>query len=70
MKQVMREYSRKGILFLAAAIGQDKETICDIYGQERFFGYYKPSAAPCPACSDNRKIFINRYMEEVIEWII
>lgn len=36
MKQLIQEYSRKGILFLAAAIGQDKETICDIYGQERF----------------------------------
>lgn len=36
MKQVITAYSRKGILFLAAAIGQDKETICDIYGQERF----------------------------------
>lgn len=36
MKGVIQEYSRKGILFLAAAIGQDKETICDIYGQERF----------------------------------
>lgn len=36
MKQLIQAYSRKGILFLAAAIGQDKETICDIYGQERF----------------------------------
>ncbi|MDF3001214.1 MAG: hypothetical protein K0Q48_1333 [Bacillota bacterium] len=36
MKGVISEYSRKGVLFLAAAIGQDKETICDIYGQERF----------------------------------
>ncbi len=36
MKNVIQEYSRKGISFLAAAIGQDKETICDIYGQERF----------------------------------
>lgn len=36
MKQVITAYNRKGILFLAAAIGQDKETICDIYGQERF----------------------------------
>ena len=44
MKQVIREYSQKGILFPAAAIGQDKETICDIYGQERFLGYYRPSA--------------------------
>ncbi|EHQ89910.1 AAA family ATPase [Desulfosporosinus youngiae] len=36
MKGVLQEYSRKGVLFLAAAIGRDKETICDIYGQERF----------------------------------
>lgn len=36
MKQVIREYERKGIFFLAAAIGQDKQTICDIYGQEHF----------------------------------
>ena len=36
MKQVIHEYSRKGIYFLAAAIGEDKETICEIYGQERF----------------------------------
>lgn len=36
MKDVIREFSRKGVLFLAAAIGQDKQTICDIYGQERF----------------------------------
>lgn len=36
MKQVIQEYDRKGVLFLAAAIGQDKETICDIYGPERF----------------------------------
>lgn len=36
MKQIVSEYSRKGILFLAAAIGQDKDTISDIYGQERF----------------------------------
>ena len=36
MKQVIHEYSRKGIYFFAAAIGEDKETICEIYGQERF----------------------------------
>lgn len=36
MKQVIQEYSKKGIYFLAAAIGEDKETICEIYGQERF----------------------------------
>ncbi len=36
MKEVIREYSRQGIVFLAAAIGQDKETLCDIYGPERY----------------------------------
>lgn len=36
MKQVIHEYSRKGIYFLAAAIGEDKEMICEIYGQEHF----------------------------------
>ena len=34
MKQVIQEYSRKGILFLAAAIGQDKEAIRELYGAE------------------------------------
>lgn len=36
MKQVIAQYSRRDILFLAAAIGQDKQTISDIYGQDRF----------------------------------
>lgn len=36
MKQIIKEYSRKGIVFLAAAIGQDKDTISNIYGQEHF----------------------------------
>lgn len=36
MKQTIKEYSRKGVIFLAAAIGQDKDAICEIYGQERF----------------------------------
>lgn len=34
MKKTLREYRRKGVLFLAAAIGQDKEIISDIYGKE------------------------------------
>ena len=34
MKKTLQEYCRKGILFLAAAIGQDKEIISDIYGKE------------------------------------
>jgi len=36
MKKLIKEYTRKGITFLAAAIGQDKETICDIYGNDRY----------------------------------
>lgn len=36
MKQTLSEYGRKGITFLAAAIGQDKEVISQIYGRERF----------------------------------
>lgn len=36
MKQIIKEYNRKGVIFLAAAIGQDKDAICQIYGQERF----------------------------------
>ncbi len=36
IKALIQEYSRKGVLFLSAAIGQDKDTICDIYGLERF----------------------------------
>ncbi|MBW7473975.1 nitric oxide reductase activation protein NorD [Paenibacillus oenotherae] len=36
MQQTIAEYERKGITFLAAAIGQDKEVINQIYGNERF----------------------------------
>ncbi|MED4570608.1 vWA domain-containing protein [Brevibacillus agri] len=36
MKQTIQEYERKGVAFLAAAIGQDKEVISGIYGKERF----------------------------------
>lgn len=36
MKQTIAEYERKGITFLAAAIGQDKDVISSIYGKERF----------------------------------
>lgn len=34
MKKTLEEYHRRGIIFLAAAIGQDKEIISDIYGSE------------------------------------
>jgi nitric oxide reductase NorD protein len=36
MQQTIAEYERKGITFLAAAIGQDKDAINQIYGNERF----------------------------------
>lgn len=36
MQQTIAEYERKGITFLAAAIGQDKEVINGIYGNDRF----------------------------------
>lgn len=36
MQQTIEEYERKGITFLAAAIGQDKDVISEIYGSERF----------------------------------
>lgn len=34
MKDTLQEFRRKGIQFLAAAIGQDKEAICELYGAE------------------------------------
>ena len=34
MKQTLAEYRRKGIVFLAAAIGQDKDTIETFYGSQ------------------------------------
>ncbi|MED1782811.1 nitric oxide reductase activation protein NorD [Brevibacillus fortis] len=36
IQQTIQEYERKGITFLAAAIGQDKDVISEIYGKERF----------------------------------
>ena len=36
MQQTIAEYERKGITFLAAAIGQDRDVISQIYGKERF----------------------------------
>lgn len=36
MKKTIAEYERKGITFLAAAIGQDKEVISQIYKEDRF----------------------------------
>ncbi|QQZ64370.1 nitric oxide reductase activation protein NorD [Paenibacillus sonchi] len=36
MQQTLAYYERKGVTFLAAAIGQDKDVIHDIYGSDRF----------------------------------
>ncbi|WP_430609078.1 AAA family ATPase [Enterococcus sp. DIV0876] len=36
IQTVIADYERQGVLFLAAAIGQDKEVIKSIYGPERF----------------------------------
>lgn len=36
MQQTIAEYERKGVAFVAAAIGQDKDVISHIYGEERF----------------------------------
>ncbi len=36
MQRTIAEYERKGVTFLAAAIGQDKDVIGGIYGAERF----------------------------------
>ncbi|WP_268626675.1 vWA domain-containing protein [Paenibacillus alvei] len=36
MQQTIEEYERKGVRFLAAAIGQDKDIIHAIYGNDRF----------------------------------
>ena len=35
-QSVLKEYERQGILFVSAAIGQDKEEIKSIYGESRF----------------------------------
>lgn len=36
MQQTIAEYERKGITFLAAAIGHDKDVISQIYGSDKF----------------------------------
>lgn len=36
IQQVIVDYERQGIIFLAAAIGEDQEIIRDIYGEHRF----------------------------------
>lgn len=36
IQQVIAEYERQGVIFLAAAIGEDQEIIREIYGEHRF----------------------------------
>lgn len=46
MQQTISEYERRGVTFLAAAIGQDKNVIQDIYGNERFLDISNLSEFP------------------------
>jgi nitric oxide reductase activation protein len=46
MQQTIAEYERKGVAFLAAAIGQDKDVISHIYGNERFMDITDLKAFP------------------------
>ncbi|QHW34746.1 nitric oxide reductase activation protein NorD [Paenibacillus rhizovicinus] len=46
MKQTISEYERKGVTILAAAIGQDKEVISNIYGNERYLDITDLQALP------------------------
>ncbi|MBO1307267.1 AAA family ATPase [Enterococcus sp. 669A] len=36
IQQVIADYERKGVIFIACAIGEDKEAIKNIYGEDRF----------------------------------
>ncbi|QHT61458.1 AAA domain-containing protein [Paenibacillus lycopersici] len=46
MRQTIAEFERKGVTMLAAAIGQDKEIISRIYGNERFLDITDLQALP------------------------
>ena len=68
MKQIIKEYNRKGVIFLAAAIGQDKDAICEIYGQERFIDIGDlRQAAPCGWSRSSRGIYNGK---EALGWIV
>ncbi|HCB27967.1 MAG TPA: hypothetical protein DEP40_06435, partial [Enterococcus sp.] len=36
IQEVLSEFERQGVVFVSAAIGQDKEEIKEIYGENRF----------------------------------
>ncbi|SDD57192.1 Cobalamin biosynthesis protein CobT VWA domain-containing protein [Paenibacillus sp. UNCCL117] len=46
IRQTIAEFERKGVSFIAAAIGQDKEVIRHIYGQERCLDLTRLSGLP------------------------
>jgi len=46
MQQTIAEYERKGIVFLAAAIGQDKDVIGQIYGDGKYLDITDLAALP------------------------
>lgn len=46
IQQVLADYERKGIIFIAFAIGEDKEAIKSIYGEDRFVDISDLSTMP------------------------
>lgn len=46
IQQVLADYERKGIIFIACAIGEDKESIKSIYGEDRFVDISDLSTMP------------------------
>lgn len=55
MQQVVKDYERKGIKFIAAAIDADKDSIEDIYGAERFLDITNLELLPSKLASIVRK---------------
>ncbi|MDD2268938.1 MAG: nitric oxide reductase activation protein NorD [Eubacteriales bacterium] len=58
MKHIVRDYSRKGITFLAAAIGSDKDAIKRIYGADRFLDITNLKELP-----KNLTMIVKRHIE-------
>lgn len=46
IQQVIADYERKGIIFIACSIGEDKQAIKQIYGEDRFVDISEVSTMP------------------------
>lgn len=46
IQEVLTEYKRKGILFIACAIGEDKEQLRSLYGEDNFVDISDISTLP------------------------